>query len=65
MDEDQMMIDDTLEDALTAAGKIIDHDELDLSNDDMHDLAIDLAWSVLALHDFLRAGGELPKEWAR
>lgn len=58
MDPDQC-----LEDALAAAERIIDSPEEELSNDEMHDLAIDLAHSVFAIHDWIRGGGFLPKEW--
>lgn len=54
-----------LEEALAAAGRIIDHDELDLSNDEMHDEAVSLAESVLSLHDWIRGGGFMPKDWRK
>lgn len=54
-----------LEDALTNASRIIDHDGEDISNDEMHDLALELATSVLSLHDWIRGGGFLPSEWRK
>ena len=54
-----------LEEALALAGKIVDHDEEDMTNDEMHDAALELAQYVLSLHDWIRGGGFLPKEWRK
>ena len=53
--------DKCLEEMLELAGKVVD----DKSCGNAEDVVLDLSHLVLALHDWIRGGGFLPKEWRR